>query len=338
MDLTDQIVVLRIYSDGVMIEEKSTKAGTKGLYHFDSLPWNALWTYQVSSQYKGIIYPSRMLEAIGITANDVIDLPLVIYEKTTEQGSLESERLKVKLDFSSDGWIQVSESMLLSNPSRLTIVPADEDHPVVDFHLPAGFFGLSYNETNAMERYQETRNGVGDWEPVLPGMSHQILLEYTLPFHNYRLIDLGIPMATDSVMIVVVDPAGEVNCNAAQMTAVQSTSSDEGNAFTIQNFDSKDDLLIECSSRQTILAGTVILIVLVGMVIVIGGWSFLNTKQRSQKKKVNTVAMLKQEKEAVLDQIIALDDRFKAGELNIEVYHAKRAEFVRQVEEIERHT
>jgi mono/diheme cytochrome c family protein len=331
----DQPVILRIYENELAVSEKNTTTDKNGNYRFTRVEWNALWTYQTTTLYDGIYYPSRIVEAIGLKENDVIDLPLVTYEKTTDARLLEGERLRLTLDFSAKDWILVSQSLLFSNPSKMTVVPADEEHPVVDFHLPTGFIGLRYYEANTTERFIQTRKGVGDWQPVLPGMSHQLMLDYTLPFDEYRLIDLTIPLSTDSLMVEIVDPVGRIVCKTARMTSIETPVKGVNVAFTLHNLLAGEKVVLECSSNSSTIAGPILISVLAAATLLLGGWSLIRARKSSNSRKIKTEVELKSEKDEILDQIIALDDRYKAGDLNVDVYRAKRADFVRQVEELE---
>ena len=329
-----QTVVLQIIQYGRVNQEFETISNLNGEYWFKQVDWHKGWVYQTSVNYDGVIYRSTLFEPEASQKEKNIELNISLYEKTSNIESLSGERMRILLDFSNDGWIIISESLIVSNNSMIAVTPAEEDKPVIDVQLPGGFSSLRFTEGNDNERFKRTRLGVGDWEPVLPGDGHQLFLEYLLPFDEIREMNFGIPIATESALIVVKAGTNGIYCSADGMSLVQPQPEKGELTYTLVNLEAGSSIRLTCSTKKPFTSKTTGVIFVILIAISIPTW-FIYQGMKRNRNKIEISQNGSDDKNVLLDRIIALDDRYQAGDLNLQAYELARDELVKQVENLE---
>ncbi len=112
-----------------------------------------------------------------------LELPLQIYESTSDTAALSVDRLHYFFEFVDDQTIRVLELYIISNPGDKTVAAAKDGEPVVTFRLPEGAANLQFEDGELGQRYVQTPDGFGDTTPVRPGSAnYQVLYSYELPY------------------------------------------------------------------------------------------------------------------------------------------------------------
>ena len=153
---------------------QTVAADRQGGYRFDeveALPGRLFFT---TVEYQGVIFRSELAHLPADA--DLLQLPLTIYETTSDAGALAVERLHVLIDFPAEDLIRVLELWVLANPSDRVIVSP------LSIPLPPGAVNLTFEQGELGERFELTELGFLDREPIPPGSGiDQLAFAFDLP-------------------------------------------------------------------------------------------------------------------------------------------------------------
>jgi len=117
--------------------------------------------------------------------------------------------------------VHVSENIIITNPTSLVIVAPGDNVPVLNYMLPKGAVNITFPDGNPSRRYRLTQDGFGDWEPVMPGNGHQVMVQYSLPFTSTWRCDLNTPIPLDSLMVVIKASGIETVSSGMQLNLIK---------------------------------------------------------------------------------------------------------------------
>lgn len=322
-------VHLVIYQKDRIFRQYKCGIDGSGYYSLSNIPWKSDFIYITSVSYNGIMYYSDSINAEQFIPDQKLELPLIVYENSTNSQFLRALRMRAYFDFTDPGLVHIVETFLISNPTSLVIIPASESVPVLNFALPEGAQDVVFPEGNEADRFRSTGKGFGDWQPVMPGDGHQVSVEYTLPFTGQRTIFLLLPIAADSIAILV--RSGEITLLNPDLEKV-STEVVDGETVTVYNgsaLKAGGKLSLVFSTREHLYKDWIGGIIFFFTMLVVSIW--LLRHRRQLKKGVR--AEQHESVDTILDSIITLEDRYKAGELNEVTYRQMRAELISQMDE-----
>jgi hypothetical protein len=141
--------------------------------------------------YGGVVYGSDL--AVAEDGKTSLELPLQIYDSTTDPSSLSVDRLHYFFEFVDENTLRVLELYIISNPGEKTVVAAKEGEPVLSFQVPQDATNLQFEEGVLGDRFIQTPDGFGDTVPVRPGSgNYQVMYQYELPYN--RKLELSRPI------------------------------------------------------------------------------------------------------------------------------------------------
>jgi hypothetical protein len=267
---------------------------------------------------------------------DIAELPVSIYESTSDASSLSADRLHIFFDFSQPEIIQVVELFIVNNPSGMVVVPASASQPALSFTLPEGAVNLQFEGGSLGDRFVALEGGFGDLSPIQPTpQQHQVLFSYELPYP--RKLDLNIPLPLDVSAAVVMLPPGMIKLQSDQLMAAgeRNVQGMTFQLFTASNLPAGSNLQISLSGKVdssspttgSNLSGLIIGLGAFGLVLVGAGlWFFKQRSAPAEEVEDETVLVADETEDDLLDAILALDDLYKAGNLPVEAYQQRRAE------------
>jgi mono/diheme cytochrome c family protein len=326
-----------------------------GSYLFDDVEMPEGRAFYVSLTYEGVEYASDA--AFVQDGQTSFELPIQIYEATSDSSLLEIGQAHVLLEFSTLGKVTVIHFLTIDNLSDKTIVPSAEGHPVVSFRLPQGFENLQFEDGVMGGRFLPTADGFGDQMRVPPGVGqYQLVFAYDLPYSSPSGLgavfgggttELTVPLTLPARAVTVLVPEG-VAADGAGFTDVGLQSMGGGMNFQMYRAGSLaagQDLNFKVSGTPRTLSAAsetdnsqvlVIGVALLGIVLIaVGGFLYW----RDRRQDVDTLEEDEEDfeedeeeeepeidEEEILDAILALDDQFKAGNIIESVYRERRAE------------
>ena len=317
--------------------ELKTETDSNGNFIFQDVENSSSRTLIAATEYEGVTFNSDAYHAADEPSAAAIDLPIQVYASTADTSALKIDRMHIFFDFTTDGTIQVAELFVLNNTGNKIITSATEGGSVLQFDLPAGAANLQFRDSSLGERYLATEKGFADTQSIPPGSGSQILFAYDLPFEKKMALQIPIPWEADSVVIMV--PKGMMDLTGSQVqpmgsSAVQGDNYDfyaaaalEAGSILDLNLAAKSTLGGQGGLSTNLLIGIGTLAVAVAGVLV---W-YLSDKKRRKAAPESESITAGDTQETIMDAIIALDDRFKAGEIPEDAYLKRRGELKDQL-------
>jgi mono/diheme cytochrome c family protein len=304
-----------------------------GRYHFDDVENSDTRTFMTMVEYNGVPFTSEAYHSADQPSADLADMPINIYDTTTDLSALKVDRMHIFFDFTKAGYIQVAELFVLNNTGSQVITSAEANGPVVNYDLPAGATNLQFQEGMLGERYLPTENGFADTQNIAPGSGMQLLFAFDLPYNKSLNVDIPIPLDVDSAVVMVpkgtltiqsdqVQPMGTSDVQGANYDFYAATNLTAGSALALK-LSGSTGLGGSASLSTSILIGAIVL-----ALALIGAFTWFLIERRRVKRfsEQQSVHESPDTEEGLMDAIIALDDRYQAGELSAEAYEARRAE------------
>ena len=326
---------LTIYENDQVLDQFKIPLDGTGIFRFNSVPWNPGYSYLVSVVYNNIRFTSSLIDGGLLSPGVSVDIPVVVYETSTNALLLQGLRMRVIYDFSTPGWVHVAETILISNPTSLVIVPSSDTEPILEFPLPKDATNVVFLDGNQSDRFRMTDKGFGDWQPILPGDGHQVLVEYSAPFESTWNCNLATPIPLDSLMVVVRSNGIETSSYGLQLSLVQSDNANSISVYTASGIAAGQNASLLFTTRdqiQRIWLGIGILTATLLLALV---WIIRSKHVRINAQKLLPVAENSENVDTILDAIIALDDRYRHGDIPADAYQKARSELGEQTGRIE---
>ncbi len=319
-----------------------------GTYTFVNLPMPASRAFYVSVDYADTTYSSDPV--VPKQGQSVYDLPVTIYETTTDTSVLVMDQAHILLDYSKQGVIQVVEYYVISNSGAKTVIAKKKGDSIVTVSLPKGYTNLQFEDGQLGDRYLRTADGFGDTSSITPGeQKYQLVFAFDLPYNSSfeftqpfslnvsaltLLVSEGVKAEgqdlTDGGLKDMGDGGGKFQLYAAgsrkageSLTVTVSGNSNQAAANPIPGADPTRNLIIGIG--------------VLGLALVLGaGWLYLRERNRIPDDEVsdeeNDNAAVSTDE--ILDAIIALDDQYSAGNIAEEAYKQRRAELKGKIQRI----
>ena len=341
----DLVLTLHGFDNMQMAITQTTTINTDGSFVFENVEMPPERAFIVVSGYAGASYTSDIgrVEA-GVTS---LDLPIQIYDTTSDASVLRADRLHLFFDFLDDKTIRVVQLYLISNPSNKTLVPAGEGEPTARFILPEGAANLEFQDGALGERFIQTADGFGDSLSIPPGEgSYEVLYAYTMPYDRKLELVQPLTLPVDAVVVLVpedgikikgdtLQDGGTRDVQGAQYRVYNGESLAEGELLrmTISGRPSSGQPTLSSSSNTSLLIGLGVF----GLALVLAGvWLYRRRRAIVGEEVIeepdDTGEM--DNVDSLMDAIIALDDLYQAGQLPEDAYLKRRAELKARLQEL----
>jgi len=319
--------------------DRTTQVDDSGHFEFEGVDLTEEFIFFTLVDYMDTTYSSEFHVA-GPDETEV-DLSVVVYETTTDPSDLVVDRLHVFFTFPTPDTVQVIHSLSISNQGNKTVVPASEGEASVEFVLPEGATNLAFEQGGGDigQPYIATANGFGDPSPIGPGTDvYQILYAYDLPYDRQMEWVQPFNMPTSLVVLFVPDSKLEVNSDQLQASGVQTFNDVDYRVYVSGEMAAEDELQLEISGRNpsagsglALSTNTTSLVVGafgLGLAAVGVWWWFRMDRDGERLSDSGETA------ESIMDEIIALDEAYEAGEVEEAVYQARRSRLKARLREL----
>jgi mono/diheme cytochrome c family protein len=283
---------------------------------------------------------SSNLVAVGVDYKDLtffsgvapaqpqMTLPITIYESTSDAAQIAIETLHILVEPGTDG-LNVSEIYVLSNNGDRFV--AGFGRPVLHVGLPADATDIRLDPS--LQRVMDQSGDGLDYYAAIPvgQQVESIVYQYTLPVTATSLSrTIYQPIAVTNLLLGGQAGSLAVTSDrlkpAGTQTIPASPDTGQTTAQTFQQYTAEDlqpgqplSLTINAPSQPIDWR------ILLGIGLIVVGGVGLVLWQRSQKKQPAAERNVAIQKEALIDQIAALDDEFAEGRIDEVNYKAKRA-------------
>jgi len=346
---TDMGVELLIFDSMEQSETLRTTAAVDGSFEFKNVPMQTGRIFIASTTYQGRVFnsapsfhPQMSGEGQSTQTQKEIKLDIQISDSTTSIDNLVADRLHIFFDFPQDGIMQVVELWLISNNGSTAVVPSENPEKSLKFLLPTGATNLQFQDSVLGERYLPIENGFMDSAVIPPGQStHQVLYAYDLPYNKKTQLSIPIPMNTTSVSVMI--PVDGVKLKSDQLldSGVRGSQEMTYRVYTTSNMTTGSELVLDLSGQpkgDTVGSSTLpfnpILLSAGVLVLVITGILYFYFGRKDKTKTEPMDSDVDQDKDALMDAIITLDEQYKSGKIDNDVYQQRRQELKNQLRKL----
>jgi mono/diheme cytochrome c family protein len=328
----------------------TTNVKSDGTYDFTKVPLETNMAFIVSTEFEGTAYNSDVAVYDGSTTT--FELPLTVYETTTDTSSISADRLHLFFDFSNTGLVQVIEIYILSNSSDKAVVPGGTDLSVQTYTLPEGATNLQFDSGEIGNPYLTTKDGFGDPTTILPGASsYQLIYAFDLPYG--KSLEIKQPLNVSIGSVIVMAPEGiKVKSDQLKNEGLKDVQGSSYTMFTTSNLAPGDSITLAISGtpKTTSTSGTTnntsqtslaIGLGIFGAVLILAALFFF-LRGRSHKADLESESDLGEEEtdplgddpDSIMDAITSLDDQFKAGTIGEEAYQKRRTQLKAKLKDL----
>jgi hypothetical protein len=280
-----------------------------------------------------------------------LNLPLEIYDTTTDTSVLKADRLHMFFEFLDSKTMRIVELYVISNPTNNTLVADEKGQPVVRFTLPQGAENLEFQDGALGQRYIKTEDGFGDTAAVPPGQGqYEVLYAYTMPYDRKLELDEPVSLPVEAVVILVPDGGVKIKSDMLTDSGTQDVQGAKYRLFEGSSFLPGERLRMSItgkpsSGQPSVPTGSstnlVIGLGVFGAALVLGGvWLWRRTRSRAAEDilegelPASEFEPSTESEETLMDAIIALDDLYTAGQLPEEAYLKRRADLKARLQEL----
>jgi hypothetical protein len=326
---------------------QTTTLQPDGSFAFMGVPMPAGRVFMATVNYQNASYGSD----IGAVQDGVtsLDLPITVYETTTDTSILKADRLHLFFEFVDAKTVRVIELYIISNPTDKTLV-AEPGRPTARFSLPKGAVNLEFQDGTLGGRYIQTPDGFGDTVSIGPGSgSYEVLFAYEMPYDRKLDLEQVMSMPVDAVVILVPEDSIKIKSDVLQDSGsrdVQGTAyhtysgsrlaAGETLQLTLTGRPSSGSPGLAASSQTSLLIGLSVF----GLALIVAGvWLYRRTRLSTisaggETDMIPADSAASESAESLMDAIIALDDLYRSGELPEEAYQQRRAELKAKLQEL----
>jgi hypothetical protein len=311
-----------------------------GKYEFTNVPADKNTVFLVTVDYSGVVYDSVPLNYDGTKSN--FDLPLTVYETSTDLNALTITQAHLQFDFSTAGTVQVMVLYVIANPGSNAITVTSDGTNVPFIQIPAGAQSVNFQLAQSSSPLMSAANGFA----LLPGANLQygIITTFNLPYTNKLVYSQPFSLPVSSATIIV--PEGvKVTSDQLKDAGTQGSSGTTYHLYSGSSLASGSTLTLTISGLpgNPTTTGFVLdqhtwLLIGVGVlgVVLIALGVFLFLRDRRLKRLEDELGdeeddageedALGEDRDGIMDAIITLDDQYKAGDISKEAYEKRRSE------------
>lgn len=322
-----------------------------GSYTFENveIPSGRIFLTEVT--YNGVPFQS------GYVAADQapVSLPaLTIYEVTQDTSVLNVEQVHIALDYSTADVVQIIELYIMSNTSQQAVLVPTDGTSIPFVQIPAEGTNVNYQVASGSATFIGTDTGFA-LVPLPAEQKYGLVATFDLPYQ--KKITLTQPFILPIATVTIFAPEGvKIGGKGLTDKGLQDLNGTSYHLYEAANVAAGTSLTVTLSGQPKTTTSTtttgsapsstqkwlIIGLGTGGMALVgVGLFLFMRDRKRSMEEdeeeedgdldeQEETTSEVKdtpeEDRETILDAIIALDDQYKAGGISREVYDKRRTE------------
>jgi hypothetical protein len=279
-------------------------------------------------------------------------MTITVFDVTTATNHLMADQLHLIFSFSPTGDLEVMEVYILTNVGTQTVIVGQGDQLMLNFPIPEGALNPDFRSGLVGEAELETHDGFWEIPAVRPGGLYGVSYAFSMPYAKKATLNQAIELPVGAVGVLL--PA-QGNLKIESDGLVDGGLSDFGGTsyriYSGESLKAGTQLTVKISGDPNAPAssagqgttgsrlGLIIGLGAFGLVLVLAGvWisrrnrigGDLETETEVVEEEAPELALDQPESsvdaDTLMDDIIALDDLYQAGELPEAAYRERRAE------------
>ncbi len=249
-----------------------------------------------------------------------VTVPITVYESTMDSANVSIATLHIVATPGANG-LEVSEIYVLSNAGDRIV--AGFGQPVMQLGLPTAATQVMPDSNMPPDVLVQRDNSLDYYDAIPVGdNAGQIIFQYVIPNGPYKL-DRPLFQNVSSINLLVQGDATQLSVSGGQLTAAgtQDMQGTTYQQFRASNLTAGQTLALTLTGP----GGALDWRILAGIGLVIAGVVGLFVWQRGRGQRPVAADSSEAQRDALIDQIAALDDDFAAGVIDEVNYRAKRA-------------
>ena len=308
---------------------------SNGSYSFIDVEVPQGRAFIIISSLGGVEYQSDPVVASNTTTDFTV--PITIYEKTNNFNGLSLNQVHLIFDVSSQNALQVIELFVVTNPGKQVVVVSSDGTSIPFLNIPKNATGVQYQLSQGSAQLLNATGGFA----MIPGADKQygFIASYTLSYKSSLKFDQPFSLPVSSLTVFI--PQG-MRLRGEQLTdsGTQDIQGKTYQMFQANKMASGSSLTLTLSGKPGSTTGIQItrqtwVLIGIGVVglLLIGLGIYLYLRDRARlKKEIESEQegiqedALGEDRDSIMDALIALDDQYKAGEIPKEAYETRRLE------------
>jgi hypothetical protein len=324
------------------VTEVEAPVESDGSYNFKDVEVPLDRAFLIILSWEGVEYQSDPVLVTNSTTD--FSIPITIYEKTDDLNILAFNQVHLKFDLSSQDIIQVTELFVVTNPGKQVVVVPSDGTTIPFIHTPETAGSVQYQLSQGSARLLNSTGGFA----ILPGTDKQygFIASYTMPYRSSLKFDQPFSIPVSSLTVFV--PQGlRFRGNQLISAGTQDIQGQSYQMYQANNMASGSSLSLTLSGKPGVSASfrfdrqTVVLIGIgvVGILLIgVGIYFFLRDRARLKKENMDEVEYIEEDalgenRNNIMDAMIALDDQYTAGEIPKDAYEKRRLELKERLKE-----
>jgi mono/diheme cytochrome c family protein len=343
MAVPDLSVELAVSDGTSLLDQRVSQTDAAGVYRFEGLPTDPTLVFATRAEYPAGATNSSEVVSFQ-PGQDEIDLPLPVYETTSDASGVRADRVHYIMEFQ-DGQALVAELVLFSLDGDRAYV--GDGTGVLRFVLPPGAQDLSISDGELGGRYLQTEDGFVDTLPLPPGQAtRQVLYRYTLPYSQGKLdLTRSLPYPAVNVNALVADLGEKVTAEGLENQGIRPTQS--GNYVNLmgQNLPANQPIVIHLSGLSAAGAAAAtagsstssrillyaLAAVAVSGAILMAAWPVLRRRAQAGAAASESAGL-----DQVIDALASLEVAYESGQLSEAAYRDRRLRLKAQLLDLRR--
>ncbi len=341
--LADAAVTLRLIQNDTAIGEYTATADEEGRYEFTDLPTDPSIQYRLESLYGDIFYTSPEPATFSGGAMET-SLDLNVYDTTTDASNIQVTQLHYLISVGLSD-VQLVQIYIIGNDGDATYI--GQDGQTFTFALPEQAESVSFQNDVTGSRFINIERGYADTEPVMPGAESSTIVVLYNVRHDGTTLELQTPLATDvaSVSVLMQDRGATLDSEQLRFTSNRQIQGDNFRVYAGSSLQAGDTFSMRLTGLDDInftpspasqpaaaaaATGGLDQTNLRWMILAVGGLvlAFAAGVYPMVRPKIEDVASQRQRLALLISQ---LDEAFKAGDIDAELYRQTRSEYKAQL-------
>lgn len=328
----------------------TTKVQLDGTYQFDQVESIPGRIFMATVEVNGINYRSELSSHPGVSttptpqASSELTLPINIYAISHDTSALIADQFHIYFTTGTAGTLQVVEMLILSNPTQKVLAP-EAGKPLFHISLPANAQSAQYADSGDSGGIVQSSQGLDYKNPILPGNSStQLIFSFELPYQDRLDFSQSLPVKASSVSIMIPPSGIEFAGTGFSDQGLRTTEGMNFHLYSLDSLEGNQPMKFTLSGKpQTessggvtsttdviFVSGILILILLISL-----GYLLHRQHKINQQQAEKTPALTEPvSKESLMEEIIALDDLYKAGKLESKAYDKRREVLKQQLKDL----